>query len=168
MSARSQEQVAVEVLNHPQTYPALEAWPERELIFRIWRHPALDAYTSWLLRETNKTFYVRRLEWDRRFDCRCPQQEPTIYGSESILPTERAILLLDKLRTISLTPFVSTPSIGIDGVIYGVETKGFYLKTKLSWWCSPPESWNELATWFNEAVELFNSILPDGAARMPY
>lgn len=163
---RSLEEPAIACLERPETYSALEKWSEFETVFRVWRYPALRACSSWLLREEKKAFWVRRLEWDRYKDSAFPQGEPTIYGSETIVSTEDAQIIVEKFRGLSLQPFLNPPQFGIDGETLGVETKSYYLKCRLSWWSRPPESWQSLAAWLEETTDYFDSLLPQSTAKM--
>jgi hypothetical protein len=154
------------LLDNPEKYPALEAWPVFELVFRIWRYPALTSCSSWLLRENKGIFHVRRLEWDRFKDSRWPRGEPTIYGSESPVPTEEARSIVQRLRAISLPPFVEPRSFGIDGVTFGVEMMSYSMNRRLSWWCDAPEGWEPLAEWLGDTVAAFDALLPESTAKM--
>ena len=163
---RSLEEPAIACLERPETYSALEQWSEFETVFRVWRYPALRACSSWLLRESKDSFWIRRLEWDRYKDSAFPQGEPTIYGSEAIVLTEDAQTIIEKFRALSLQPFLNPPQFGIDGETFGVETKSYYLKCRLSWWSRPPESWQSLAVWLEETTDYFDSLLPQSTAKM--
>ncbi|HKO45864.1 MAG TPA: hypothetical protein VJU84_21485 [Pyrinomonadaceae bacterium] len=131
----TEEQRAISYLEQPETYPGLEAWNEHELLFRVWRYPAFGAYSTWVLREKDGEFRVRRLEWDRS---KLSIGDPKIYGSESIVPTDRVASIIQRFRAITLPPFSEPSSWGIDGVIFGVESKSHYLNGRLSWWYRPP------------------------------
>lgn len=159
----SQEQRAISCLERPETYPQLESWRRPELIFRVWRYPAFGAYSSWLLVKNDGESRVRRLEWDRS---KFSLGEPVLYGSESAVPAELAEYIVGRLRGITLPPFAAPDSWGIDGVVFGVESKGYYLNGRLSWWCRPPAGWEALAVWLDETIEAFDGLLPESTARM--
>ncbi|HYE75515.1 MAG TPA: hypothetical protein VEF04_19390 [Blastocatellia bacterium] len=161
------ENRALQILNYPENFKPLEQWPEDETVFRIWKYPGFgQPYSTWILREKKEEFYVRRLEWDRPRDYGWMGGKPTIYGSESPVPANIAIPIVQRLRDISLPPFIKRPTFGIDGIKFGVEMRSFSLKIQLSWWYNPPDEWKELASWFDETVETLDSLLPEGTARM--
>ena len=160
------EENAKNYLENPGNFPALEKFSELEMVFRIWRYPGLRTHSSWLLREKNQIFRVRRLEWDRYKDLSFPQTNPTIYGSEAMVLTEDARKIINEFRSLVLQPFLITSQFGIDGETIGVETKSDHLKCRLSWWNDAPESWNKLSEWLDRTTTYFDSILPQSTAKM--
>jgi hypothetical protein len=141
---KSLDEPAIAYLERPETFSALERWSELETVFRVWRYPALRTCSSWLLRESKQAFWVQRLEWDNKGSA-FPKCEPTIYGSDAIVPTNEAQAIVEKFRALSLQPFLNPPQFGIDGVRIGVETNSYYLKCRFSWCNKPPDSLG----WFN-------------------
>lgn len=163
---KSLEENAKNCLENSESFPALEKFSELETVFRIWRYPSLCIYSSWVLREKNQTFRVRRLEWDRNRDLSFPQTNPTIYGSETIVSTEDARNIINEFRSLALQPFLITSQFGIDGETVGVETKSSYLNCRLSWWGDAPESWGKLSEWLERTTDYFDSLLPQSTAKI--
>ena len=161
------EERAISYLEKPETYPSLEPWAEVELVFRVWVYE-IDWYGSWLLRQTKNAFWVRRLQWDRSQDSLTSLGEPGIYGSQAIVPDDLANNMVGQIQRFSVLPFMKPQRFGIDGTIFGVETKSLFLNGRLSWWSEPPESWQPLAAWLKETVNHFDSLLPESTARMSH
>lgn len=172
-----QEETAIEILDSPENYSALKPLDKAQIVFRIWRYHSLSVCSSWLLYELEKTFFVRRLEWDRTKDnLYFGESEPTIYGSESEILSEQVKSIVDQLQLIRIQPFLVSDLVGIDGITYGIEAKLEHLKSQysrernfspyFSWWSQPKESWQPLADWLGKTSDYFDSILPESTAKM--
>jgi len=160
------EEQAHLILAHPERYEALGSWNAHDVVFRIWRYPALQHPSSWALGLRSTGHRVRRLEWDKAKDVYWPLGDPTIYGSEAEVPPENAAQIIDELGQLAFPPFVMRNSIGIDGIVYGVETCSFYLSARASWWCEPPPLWAPVAEWFERTVAVFEALLPPSTAQL--
>jgi len=152
------EQKAIEILTHPENYPGLHKVDRGSIKLQIWQYPAFGVYSSWILYKANRSFGIRRVEWNR-FTKAFPL-EPITYGSDAILPTIDANSILSKLTAIKLSPFIPVSTIGLDGVIYGIQFESRHILVQLRWWWNLPEEWSSLREWFQEAVDMFEYYLP--------
>lgn len=157
---------ALALLERPELYPGLERWPDHELIIRVWVYEALTYHSSWLLRKSADVFWIRRIQWEP--GTTPGTDEPQTYGSEAIVPTEKATSILEPLDSFVVSPFLKPAHVGIDGTTFGVETRCYYLNAHLSWWSTPPESWHPVANWLEESVTYFDSLLPESTAAFPH
>jgi hypothetical protein len=157
---------AIERLQHPESYPGLIEWPEREIILRLIRIPSFEPYSVWVLRRTGGSSWVRRIIWDRLTQPPFQAADgPMTYGTDGVIAETQVERLLDELHHLSLPPFPAPAKIiGLDGVSYGVEFGDHYCSTRLSWWSHYPEEWQPLVDWYDRAITLFEECLPHSTA----
>jgi len=118
-----------------------------------------------------KTAQVRRVEWDHVADAQLrdtlPDGPPTAYGADAELPLAAANRLLDDLAALSLPPFLPINTVGIDGVTFGIHFGNSWRSAKLSWWGDPPKAWQPMVTLYDDAITLFEKLLPVSTAQNP-
>lgn len=148
------------LLEAPGSYPGLAERPHAHVSLRIWRYPSFSPWSSWAIIEASKEMFVRRVTWDQSL----LSIEPVTYGSEAPIELSHLEPLLAELKNIELPPFMSVPTVGIDGTTYGIEIGVFRLSARLSWWETPPAEWAALHRWHAEAIARFDALLPESTA----
>jgi hypothetical protein len=153
----NQLEKALRLLESPASYAGLAERPYANVLLRIWRYPSFHPYSSRAIIEASKQMFLRRVTWDQSHTLSI---EPVTFGSEVPVEVFHLEPLLAQLKSIRLPPFITVPTLGIDGTPYGIEVGSFTLSARLSWWETPPREWSELHTWHAQAIAGFEALLP--------
>ena len=159
-TCRKQEQKAVKLLKKPENYPSLVQRQECDRQLLLYCFPSFKVFSSWALFETEGQYWLRRITWNFTLQFPDRNAEPYIFGCEVCFDRNIAKELLLSLSSISLNPFVQPLLFGIDGTVYGIEAEHLF-SCSVQWWCSLPENWSSLDTWYGKAIALFEQTLPD-------
>lgn len=167
---------AIEWLENPWELPGMRA------LTRHWQKPCVQLfvlhehhpYCSWSVLEepeAKRHSLIRRVRWDWIHDNLLRdhirrEDEPTIYGSDALVPSEEFEQFLMKLDAIRIPAFAFSPIFGTHGVTFGVKKTVGGRKAELHWWGPPPPGWQELAAWHTGCVEWLESQLPAHTDRL--
>src|SRR5437867_3499658 len=119
----------------------------------IWRYPSFEPYQSWAIIRTrggsSDQWRVRRTTWQRPIDftrATDPLKQAAFMAESDPMPTvdvldarmdgDLAGKLLERLGTLTVPSLLASESIGVDGVLNGLETQ--LGKVHIEWWCSGP------------------------------
>lgn len=160
-----QEEQAYRLLEYPERYPGLLERREGDRKMLLFRYPSYAVNTSWSLFETNKVFWVRRIDWDRSKGLPSKETDPFTVGCETFCATELADDILSSLSSIKFCPLQQSDLIGIDGTFYGIRTGNYWLSCSLRWWDQPSNDWKPLAQWFGQSINRLEQILPQSTCR---
>jgi hypothetical protein len=156
-AARSERAYAL--LDRPETYPGLAGRRGARRLLRLWRYPSFEPYCSWAVIEARSGLFLRRVVWDQRQED--PTPEPVTYGSEAVLRQEEFAEILAELAAISLAPFPTIRTLGLDGTGYGVEQGDLFRSVRLEWWdLHHPQDWAPLHQWHERTAARFDALLP--------
>lgn len=108
------ENRALHLLFHSETYPGLVKRKKTDVKFILWRNDTLGDYSSWTFFEVDGLCYVRQIVWKQHSTYKL--QEPDTYGSESIISKEH---LNSILQTISNMTGIKR-QLSIDGIGFGI------------------------------------------------
>jgi hypothetical protein len=160
-----QEEKAYRLLEYPEEYPGLLERREFDRKLLLFRYPSFGINTSWSLFNTNKEFWIRRIEWDRSRWFPSEDAEPFTFGCEIPCSSEFAEKILSSLSLIEFCPLKQPELIGLDGTIHGIKTGNYWLSCSLRWWYLPTDDWKPLAQWFEKSANMFEKILPQSTCR---
>jgi hypothetical protein len=148
----------------PGNYPGLPRWSPAEIRVKLVMVPTCSPSieTVWILRLAKEVRQVRRIEWNRGADALHRSAKPTTFGLDTELPADAVALLLRDLAAISFRPCVPASPAGVDGLYRTVELIDSDLACSLTWNICPAE-WTPVAIWYDQAVSLFQRLLPPSA-----
>lgn len=154
---------AHQLLTHPESYRGLKIRKKSDRSLLIWSYPAFSTYCSRSLfieqKAREQICFVRRIKWVRSVGSSFTVN-PYSIGSEAIIDLQQATEIIDRFCQIKLPPLESPNTIGIDGIIYGIEITDRGIDRCFSWRSIPPEDWQPLLIWFQDTVAIFDAILP--------
>lgn len=159
MNRTAQEGNATGLLENPLRYPGLPRKKSPKVLLRVWRYPAFEPHCSWTVIEDKKQYFLRRVVWDQRTGGISPDAKK-MYGAEAQLDESVLDALQEGLWAITLPAFILVNTVGIDGVSNGIEVGNYMASARFSWWCDPPTEWAPLQAWHNEAIQVFERLLP--------
>lgn len=157
---------AHQLLIHPESYRGLKIRNKSDRSLLIWSYPAFSAYCSWSLfieqKAREQICFLRRIKWVRSVSVGSSFTVvyPYSIGSEAIIDLPQTTEIIDRFCQIKLPSLESPNTIGIDGIIYGVEITDRGIDRCFSWRSIPPEDWQPLLIWFQDSVTIFDAILP--------
>lgn len=157
---------AHQLLTHPESYRGLKIRSKCDRSLLIWSYPAFSAYCSWSLfieqKAREQICFLRRIKWVRSVSMGSSFRaiDPYSIGSEAIIDLQQATEIINRFCQIKLPSLESPNTIGIDGIIYGIEITDRKIDRCFSWWSIPPEDWQPLLIWFQDTIAIFDAILP--------
>ncbi|WP_160680557.1 hypothetical protein [Clostridium sp. C8-1-8] len=85
--------------------------------------------------------------------------KPTIVSNIHSLSSDFAETIIDKLKSIKISPFPSNAPIGCDGTFYELSLKESFHNLDIRWWDNGPENWSELTIYIKKLIDIFNEII---------
>lgn len=164
---RNREDAAIELLQHPETFPSL---PERHAANRelcLWRLPAFEPHSSWSIFRVprSKDFFLRRLEHDPRRGLPTNVEDAHVFGCEVPISAGLVEDIVASLEGIATPMFRRPRTMGLDGVSYGLHLGGFFQGTRVNWWSHPSDEWLPLMRLHEQLVERLDPLLPASTLR---
>ena len=162
---------ALKRLDRPERIEPLPSGKVQPAI-RLWRYPAFESWTSWLLFTPSPgsgpkdSPVLRTVDWAQQEDVSRLLStmeglklgfhfRPSVSINDTTLPLEEITPLVDQLRGIKAAVFTTMSNIGTDGTFYGVQTLDPFCSTRVSWWNEGPPALASLKAWYDDAVLLF-------------
>ena len=160
-----QDKKAYYLLEHPEKYPGLIERHESDRKLLLYRYPSFKPSASWSLFENKNIYWIRRIEWNSPKWFPSHHINPCTMGSESTFSSKLAKNVLSSFCSIEFSTLKQSENIGIDGTVYGINSKNWELSFSLQWWCLPSDEWKPLADWFDNTVNIFEQFLPESTCR---
>lgn len=66
---------------------------------------------------------------------------------------------MQELAELRLPAMATRSSFGLEGISHGVVFGDAWISSEFSWWNQTPEEWQELGSWYEKAVGIFEEIL---------
>ena len=128
---------AYKILTSPENYPGLQARATNDRLLLIWCYPSFAPYCSrpLFVQNTNqpRSYSTRRIKWQQCHNVWLGR-EPFTVGCEAAIDISTTEAIVQKFTSLKLQSLEPRERIGIDGIIYGVESSK--LNCYFSWWTS--------------------------------
>jgi hypothetical protein len=97
------EALVAQLISEPWAYPGLQSRAANVIRLRLVTKDSLGPWICWSLFEVDRCFVARRIEWDRHLDIvRLPDEAPSTFGCDGLLPIEAALTVLAEAHQIAL------------------------------------------------------------------
>lgn len=149
----------------PERYPGLVPRDEARRVLYMRYEPALGDCVAWALYQEPHTWWLRRVCW-RKHSASILPSAGALFAAEVVLEQDVAEALLVRLSAIKLPPMPpDTPELEFrDGAERTITRTTRYASASLSWYW-PPEGWEPLERWFEQARRTFDDALPAHSPR---
>lgn len=164
------ERKALQMLENPELLPSDEVTRRFKPVLHLWIEPTFTPQKHWIFYEPHVRInpppkpLVREIFWDRQNDLRRLSDpliglkegfddEPRLQIRTIEIEKTRLEDFLETLSQITFPAFIRDDNLGLDGSRFGIETLGFYCKTKISWWSVYPKEWQAVVDWFEKTMK---------------
>lgn len=161
------EQKALRMLENPKLLPNDETTKNFTATLHLWISPSFTPDKHWYFYKPHRRLnpqpkpFIRQMIWQKQNDFQRLNDpliglkegfhtEPTFEIKKIEIEKEFFEKLNKQLSEISFPPFVEDEMLGLDGQQSGIETLGFYHRTRVSWWSVYPKEWQSIVEWFEK------------------